>query len=355
MVEETIMKKIIFASFTGIMMIVAIFAFIILNKDDEGTIDKKNIRIGVSLYRFNDTFISSIKKEMENYVKYYEKGNGVKLNMEIVDAGGSQFTQNKQVDRFISLNYDVICINPVDRADASVIIDKALAADIPVVFFNREPVEDDMKRSDKFCYVGADAKESAVLEGRILVDAYKEDKSSLDLNGDGEVSYILLEGEASHQDSIVRTEWSVKTLKNGGVPIKKLTGDIANWDRNQAAALMEGWVKEYGNEIELVLSNNDDMALGAIDIIKNEKGLRNVKIVGVDATAPALEAIKKGELFGSVSSDKPEYARAIIEFAIAKATGMELPEDLKEKALNGKYYDVSQYIVTVESLSKITH
>lgn len=355
MVEETIMKKIIFASFTGIMMIVAIFAFIILNKDDEGTIDKKNIRIGVSLYRFNDTFISSIKKEMENYVKYYEKGNGVKLNMEIVDAGGSQFTQNKQVDRFISLNYDVICINPVDRADASVIIDKALAADIPVVFFNREPVEDDMKRSDKFCYVGADAKESAVLEGQILVDAYKEDKSSLDLNGDGEVSYILLEGEASHQDSIVRTEWSVKTLKNGGVPIKKLTGDIANWDRNQAAALMEGWVKEYGNEIELVLSNNDDMALGAIDIIKNEKGLRNVKVVGVDATAPALEAIKKGELFGSVSSDKPEYARAIIEFAIAKATGMELPEDMKEKALNGKYYDVSQYIVTVESLSKITH
>lgn len=349
------MKKIIFASLVGIMMMVVIIAVLIFNKNEEGTTDKKNIRIGVSLYRFNDTFISSIKKEMENYVKYYEKGNGIKLNLEIVDADGSQFTQNKQVDRFISLNYDVICINPVERADASVIIDKALAADIPVVFFNREPVEDDMKRSDKFCYVGADAKESAVLEGEILVNAYKEDKSILDLNGDGEVRYILLEGEASHQDSIVRTEWSVKTLKDGGVPIKKLTGDIANWDRNQAAALMEGWVKEYGSEIELVLSNNDDMALGAIDIIKNEKSLKNVKVVGVDATAPALEAIKKGELFGSVSSDKPEYARAIIEFAISKATGRPLPEDIKQKAVDGKYYSVSQYIVTVESLSKINH
>lgn len=348
-------NKIILASLTGIIIIAAIFAFIIFSKNKEGLTDRKTIRIGVSLYRFNDTFISSIKKEMENYIKYYEKGNGIKLNMEIVDAGGNQFTQNKQVDRFISLNYDVICINPVERADASVIIDKALAADIPVVFFNREPVEDDMKRSDKFCYVGADAKESAVLEGKILVDAYNADKSALDLNGDGEVNYILLEGEASHQDSIVRTEWSIKTLKDGGVPIKKLTGDIANWDRNQAAALMEGWVKKYGNEIELVLSNNDDMALGAIDIIKNEKSLKNVKIVGVDATAPALEAIKKGELFGSVSSDKPEYARAIIEFAIAKATGRELPKDIKEKTVNEKYYNVSQYIVTVESLSKITH
>lgn len=342
--------------FIAVIIIIAIsMAYITFNKNDKETAEKKTIRIGVSLYRFNDTFISSIKKEMENYVKYYEKGNGIKLSMEIVDAGGSQFTQNKQVDRFISLNYDVMCINPVERTDASVIIDKALAADIPVVFFNREPVEDDMKRSDKFCYVGVDAKESAVLEGQILVDAYRKDSSVLDLNGDGEVSYILLEGEASHQDSIVRTEWSTKTLKNGGVPIKKLTGDIANWDRNQAAALMEGFVKKYGKEIELVLSNNDDMALGAIDILKNEKSLKNVKVVGVDATSPALEAIKRGELFGSVSNDKSEYARAIIEFAIAKATGSELPEDIKNKSVDGKYYNVSQYVVTVESLSKITH
>lgn len=349
------MKRRFFCVILAGIIIASGIGYVFLTKGVKNTVEKKNIRIGVSLYRFNDTFISSIKKEMENYVKYYEKGNGLKLNMEIVDAGGSQFTQNKQVDRFIALNYDVICINPVERADASVIIDKALVADIPVVFFNREPVEDDMKRSDKFCYVGADAKEAAVLEGQILVDAYKKDKSVLDLNGDGEVRYILLEGEASHQDSIVRTEWSVKTLRDGGVPIKKLAGDIANWDRNQAAALMEGWVKKYGDEIELILSNNDDMALGAIDIIKNEKSLKNVKAVGVDATEPALEAIRKGELFGSVSSDKPEYARAIIEFAISKATGRELPQDIKAKAVGGKYYNVGQYVVTVESLSKSNH
>ena len=349
------MKRRFFCVILAGIIIASGIGYVFLTKGVKNTVEKKNIRIGVSLYRFNDTFISSIKKEMENYVKYYEKGNGLKLNMEIVDAGGSQFTQNKQVDRFIALNYDVICINPVERADASVIIDKALVADIPVVFFNREPVEDDMKRSDKFCYVGADAKEAAVLEGQILVDAYKKDKSVLDLNGDGEVRYILLEGEASHQDSIVRTEWSVKTLRDGGVPIKKLAGDIANWDRNQAAALMEGWVKKYGDEIELILSNNDDMALGAIDIIKNEKSLKNVKAVGVDATEPALEAIRKGELFGSVSSDKPEYARAIIEFAISKATGRELPQDIKTKAVGGKYYNVGQYVVTVESLSKSNH
>ena len=106
-------------------------------------------------------------------------------------------------------------MNIVDRFAASVVIDKAMAADVPVIFFNREPVEEDMNRWEKLYYVGADAKESAVLEGKILVDAYRKDPASLDRNGDGTVSYVLLEGESNHQDSLIRTEWSIQTLKTG--------------------------------------------------------------------------------------------------------------------------------------------
>ena len=101
----------------------------------------------------------------------------------------------------------------MDRSAASIIIDKAMDAGIPVVFFNREPVEEDMNRWEKLYYVGADAKESAVLQGNILVEAYRDDPRTLDLNGDGLVSYVLLEGETSHQDSLIRTEWSIQTLK----------------------------------------------------------------------------------------------------------------------------------------------
>ena len=54
----------------------------------------------------------------------------------------------------------------------------------------------------------------------------------MDLNDDGVVSYVLLEGESSHQDSLIRTEWSIRTLKDGGVPIEKITGGIANWERS---------------------------------------------------------------------------------------------------------------------------
>lgn len=125
-----------------------------------------------------------------------------------------------------------------------------------------------MNRWEKLYYVGADARESAVLEGQILVDAYRKNPSTLDRNGDGVVSYVLLEGETNHQDSLIRTEWSIETLKDGGVPIEKITGGIANWERNQASALMEQWLSDYGNKIELVLCNNDDMAIGAIDAIE---------------------------------------------------------------------------------------
>ena len=207
--------------------------------------EKNSIRIGVSLYRGDDTFINNIRGELEKCAKEYEKETGVKVNLDIQDAKGSQNTQNDQVERFISLGCDVMCINPVDRTAASVIIDKAMAADIPVVFFNRQPVEEDMDRWDQLYYVEAAAKESAVLQGSIVVDHYRENPESLDLNGDGVVSYVLLEGESSHQDALIRTEWSVQTLKDGGIPIEKLTGGIANWERSQASALMEQWLEKY--------------------------------------------------------------------------------------------------------------
>ena len=125
--------------------------------------EKNSIRIGISLYRGDDTFINNIRNELEEQAKEYERENGIKVTLDIQDAKGSQNTQNNQVERFISLGCDVLCINPVDRMDASVIIDKAMTAGVPVVFFNREPVEEDMNRWDQLYYIGVDAKETAVL------------------------------------------------------------------------------------------------------------------------------------------------------------------------------------------------
>ncbi len=308
----------------------------------ENETEKKSIRIGVSLYRGDDTFINNIRGELEKCAKAYEQENGVKVNLDIQDAKGSQNTQNDQVERFISLGCDVLCINPVDRTAASVMIDKAMAAEIPVVFFNRHPVEEDMDRWDQLYYIEAVAKESAVLQGGIVVDRYRENPESLDLNGDGVVSYVLLEGESSHQDALIRTEWSVKTLKDGGVPVEKITGGIANWERSQASALMEQWLEKYPGQIELILCNNDDMALGAIDAM-DRAGISGICAVGIDGTTPGLEAVANGKLLGTVSSDKERYAGAIFTIAACKAMEQEIPPEIE--LVEGKYYHCPQQIV----------
>lgn len=311
--------------------------------------EKKSIRIGVSLYRGDDTFINNIRTELEAKAKKYEQENGIKVTLDIQDAKGSQNTQNNQVERFISLGCDVLCINPVDRMDASVIIDKAMTAEVPVVFFNRQPVEEDMNRWDKLYYIGVDAKETAILQGQMVVDFYRKQPEKIDINGDGVVNYVLLEGESSHQDSLIRTEWSIKTLKDGGVPIEKITGGIANWERSQASALMEQWLDEYPNTIELVVSNNDDMALGAIDALERA-GVSGVNVIGIDGTTPGVEALESGKLLGTVSANKEAYAGAIMGMAISCALGEETPENYS--LTDGIYYWASQEILTQDMVDE---
>lgn len=279
------------------------------SRSSEEKEEKKTLRIGVTLYRGDDPFINHICGKIVESAKVYEKEKGIKVILDEVDGKGDQNLQNSQVDRFISLGVDALCVNMVDRSAASYVISKAMDADIPVVFFNREPVEEDMRRWEKLYYVGEDAKEAAVLQGGILVDAYKKASNTLDLDGDGMVSYVLLEGETGHQDSLIRTEWSVRTLKDGGVPLEKLTGGIGNWERSQGSAWMEQWLDEYPNKIELVISNNDDMALGAADALERKKITRPVKIVGIDGTPQGMEGLRTGKLFGTVQCDSDEYAK----------------------------------------------
>lgn len=302
--------------------------------------EKKTLRIGLTLYRGDDSFINSLSRKMEEEVKVYEKETGIRVIFDIVNAKGNQNTQNSQVDRFISLGVDVICVNMVDRSAASYIINRAMEGDIPVVFFNREPVEEDMNRWEKLYYVGEDAKESAVLQGNILVDAYKQDPSTLDLNGDGKVSYVLLEGETNHQDSLIRTEWSIQTLKDGGVPLEKITGGIGNWEKSQGSAWMEKWLEDYPDEIELVISNNDDMALGAADALERKKITAPIKIVGIDGTPQGIEGLESGKLFGTVQCDSDEYADVIFKIASAAGLGHDPNEEVQLK--HGKYYNCSQ-------------
>ena len=132
--------------------------------------DGKNLKIGISVYDQYDTFVSELVSNFQDYAKTREKDWGISITMDVENANKSQMIQNDQMDDFIKDGMDVVCINLVDRTDASTIIEKAQASDVPVIFFNRELVQEDLERWDKLYYVGADAFESGELQGGILVE-----------------------------------------------------------------------------------------------------------------------------------------------------------------------------------------
>lgn len=247
------------------------------------------LRIGVSLYTLDDTFISSVVQNLERTAQEAESHADLKINLSIVDGRSNQTTQLEQVDRFIARGCDILCINIVDRTAAAVVVDKAQEAGVPLIFFNRQPVDEDIRRSSQVYYVGVNAQGNGTLQGRLVLDAWQKDPASIDRNGDGILQYAMLEGEPGHQDALLRTEYSVKALTDAEVSVEKLASDTANWNRGQASARVSLWIQEFGDQIEVIFANNDDMALGAIDALK-EAGISPLPlIVGVDATAPALE------------------------------------------------------------------
>ena len=280
--------------------------------------EKSNeLKIGITVYKQEDKFISCITNTIEEYVIKKENETKSKITINVTDAKGNSTLQNSQVDKFLSENYDIICVNIVDRTSASVIINKAKKYDIPVIFFNREPVEEDINLWDKVYYVGAKAERSGAIQGDIVLDEYNKNNSSVDKNNDGKIQYVMLEGEPEHQDSLIRTDSTIKNITNFGIEVEKLASDSANWQSSQAYEKTTQWINEFGDKIEVVFSNNDDMALGAISAFENAKIKIDDRpiIVGIDGIPEALNSIKDGTLKGTVFNDYIAQAEMIIDIA----------------------------------------
>ena len=276
-----------------------------------------------------------------------------KATIEMVDSQNAQPTQNDQVDAFLSKKAKVIAINPVDRTAAAAIIDKAKARSTPVVFFNREPLPEDMKKWDKVYYVGAKAEQSGSMQGEIVVDYFKANPKA-DKNGDGVIQYIMLKGEPGHQDAELRTEYSIKAITAAGMKVEKLAEDTAYWDRPKAVEKMKAFWAKFGDRIEVVLCNNDDMALGAIEALRQEgffDGTKYLPVVGVDATAPALQALEQGTLLGTVLNDAKNQGKATFDIAFALATGAD-PAAAGWTLSDGKYVWVPYQKVTKDNYTQ---
>ena len=304
-------------------------------------------QVGVACYNQSDIFISELLDCFEEKLNQLEKGS-FEATVTVRDSAGSQRIQNDQVKELVDAGCNVLCVNLVDRADPSEIIDIARENDIPIIFFNREPVAEDMMQWDKLYYVGADAKQSGVMQGELAADAI-ETEPQIDRNKDGKIQYVVLEGEPGHQDAIIRTENAVDTLREKGVELEKLSYGIANWNQAQAENRMLQMISQHQNQIELVLANNDAMALGALDAYKKLNRTESALPVffGIDGIKEGLEAIQEKKMAGTVYNDKEGQAGAIAKLAKALITGRGMSDIEFE---NEKYIYLPYEKVTLDNV-----
>ena len=280
------------------------------------TSSEPKVSLGFTVYRYDDNFMALVRQAIE-------KAGGEVENVSILmnDSQNDQSKQNDQVDVLISRGVDALAINLVDPAAAQTVIDKAKADNIPVVFYNKEPSKEALASYDKAFYVGTESKESGIIQGDLIAKHW-EANSEWDLNGDGQIQYVLLKGEPGHPDAEARTSYVISTLNDThGITTEELHMDTAMWDTAQAKDKTEAWLSgPNGSKIEMVICNNDGMALGAIEAL-NANGRPEIPVFGVDALAEALVKIEGGEMAGTVLNDAVNQGQATFDLAYNLAIG----------------------------------
>ena len=287
--------------------------------------DVKTYKVGVAIYQYNDNFMTLYRQEIENYFKTLETDT-VKYEVTMVDGKNDMGEQTNQIDTFITQKMDVIICNLVQTSSAEVIIDKVVAAGIPLVLINREPLGDNGDESypgiidnPTVCYVGADARQSGTYQGEIVLAL--PDKG--DINGDGVVSYVMVVGDPENPDAQYRTEYSIKALTDAGMQVKELVKNVGNWDQTKGQEIVAAALTQYGDEIEVVFCNNDGMALGAAAAIEaaGRKVGEDIYLLGVDALDECQEMVQKGTMTGTVLNDHIGQSHKAVDVAIQALNG----------------------------------
>lgn len=290
---------------------------------------KTELNIGVLVWKFSDTYGSSVRTAMSKYAEDLGAQYGVKVNLEMQDGNDDQATQNNQADVMFAAGKDLIVINLCDTSAGQYLVDLAKQYGIPILFYNKEPADSTIVTGSDAIFIGTKPEEAGIMQGEILADLIAAD-SGIDKNGDGKLQYLMFEGEINNAEAIARTKYSVDTATEKGLTMENLSEiQVANWDTAKAQEMMTAQIAALGAEnIEVVFCNNDDMAIGVIAALNNVgynmgdgDADKTVTVIGVDATDTAQQYIEAGKLAGTVKQDGDAMGKAIVELAVNGAQG----------------------------------
>ena len=265
--------------------------------------------IGVSMALFDDNFLTVLRTGMSDSAAAQD---GVTLQIE--DAQNDVGKQLNQIQNFVASGVDAIIVNPVDT-DATVAMSQAAAdAGIPLVYVNRQPVNLD-SLPEKQAFVASDERESGTLETQEVCRLLKE-------AGKTEAKVVVMMGELSNQAARQRTQDIKDVIATPDCSFMQIVEEqTANWSRTQGADLMTNWITA-GLEFDAVISNNDEMAIGAIQALKGAgRDMKDVIVAGIDATQDALAAMEAGDLDVTVFQNAAGQGQGAVDAALKLARG----------------------------------
>lgn len=322
----------------------------------------EDLNVGVFYYTYSDTYITSVRTALDKAL------TDAGITFQNFDGNSNQTTQNEQIDTAIVQGCNLLVVNIVTSGsvDASqAIVDKASAAGVPVIFFNRavEGDEDEGKvlgSYDKCAFVGTDAPEAGHMQGEMIGNYLVENFDTVDLNGDGKISYAMFMGQLGNVEAIYRTQYGVedanKVLVENGKPELEYfdasntdcyqVDQDGNWSATAANNYMNTNLAQYneenGNMIELIICNNDGMAEGAISAL-NDKGYNlgtedctTIPVFGVDATDAAKQLIADGKMTGTIKQDAEGMANGIAHLVGNVGAGKELMAETEDFNISEK-------------------
>lgn len=288
--------------------------------------------IPLIIYDYQDEYLFDLKDKIEDTSRNI-------FHITTFDSQNSQVVQNEIIEDLV--NVSLYIINPVDRLSAYTIIEKANKTNTPVIFFNREPLGVDLFKSDNAYYIGADPISSAMLQAEIVLDVFGNnplDLNERDLNNDNIIQAIILKGQTGSQEAELRTEYVIKGIEDSGYRLEILEIRVADFDKATAKNEMMLLIEEYGERIEVVISNNDSMAVGALEALNDEGYFYDVNatgridrdidkwvpVVGIDGLEETLELVDDGYIYGTVRVDTDMMATAVVLLSNALLNDLDL-------------------------------
>lgn len=296
-------------------------------------------KFGVLLFNGADPYIGTVRQALEALDKADDS-----FELDIQDSQNDQAKQNDQIDALVQKKVDALLINVVDFGAGKAVIDKVKSAGIPTVFWNRDITKDIAEADLKnLIFFGTQAPQAGVMQGEI---AYEKWKNGGDKNGDGKLQYVTLHGGYDNAEAVARTEESIKLFKEKGVEVERLDEKVADWDDTKAKDATDAWIAKYGDKIEVIFANNDGMAIGALNALQqagfnklDDKGKvstdKFIPVYGVDATKQAVAKVKTGELSGTVRQNNETMAKGVIDLIKNKLSGKDWTEGTNYKIFEG--------------------